>query len=456
MGNGSAAKRASFYANGRCSRKYLLVLLIGMMLCTIGTQAQTFSVLYGFTGGSDGIMPLAGVTRDSAGNLYGTTLGGGDHSPQCQIADPSGIGCGVVFKVDPEGNETILHRFTGGTDGGSAGLGVWGSLAIDSAGNLYGTRFDGGDVNNPNCGGAGCGVVFKVDTAGHETVLHTFELSETDGGGPTGGVIRDAYGNLYGTTTSGGTFGDGTVYKISSSRTFSILYSFSSGPDGFYPWGELSLDAQGNLYGTTAYGGDLNCAPGVGPGCGVIFKISSSGSFVVLHTFEGSPADGAFPSSAPVLDNAGNLYGTTPQGGAICVYLDQGEQGCGTIFKITPSGQETVLYDFPARDFYDFHHNLAPHGRQPSSGVLLDAAGNLYGVTITGGTFRSREGALFRLSPEGEYSVLHSFSGGEQDGGYPYGQLIQDNSGNLYGTASMGDDFLACSGGCGVVFRVTP
>jgi len=239
------------------------------------------SVLYTFTGGADGGLPVSGVIRDSADNLYGTTYWGGTAN------------AGAVYKIDTSGHESVLYSFTGGADGGNPNAGVIG----DSAGNLYGTTVSGGTAN--------AGVVYKVDASGHESVLHSF-TGFADGGLPYAGVIRDSTGNLYGTTYSGGTADDGVVYKIDTSGHESVLYSFTGGADGRNPYAGVIGDSAGNLYGTTYYGGTADW--------GVVYKIDTSGHESVLYTFTGG-ADGGNPYAGVIRGPAGNVYGTTANGG---------------------------------------------------------------------------------------------------------------------------------------------
>jgi uncharacterized repeat protein (TIGR03803 family) len=210
-------------------------------------QTGQETVLYSFGLQPDGAIPYGWVVRDALGNLYGTTVSGG------AFCNP---GCGTVFKLDPGGVETVLYSFTGGSDGNQPGAG----LTLDSEGNLYGTTIVGGAFNN--------GTVFKLDPSGTFTVLHSFG-APGDGGQPIGsGVIRDAAGNLYGTTQYGGTYGNGTVYKLAPDGAVTILHSFSGGADGGAPWAGVSQDRAGNLYGTTRGGGDPLCI------CGVVYKIT--------------------------------------------------------------------------------------------------------------------------------------------------------------------------------------
>jgi len=258
-------------------------------------------VLYEFTGHADGKGPLGPLVRDSTGALYGGAVGGGQ------------FGGGAVFKLDPAGNETVLYSFTGGADGS----GPHGGVIRDSEGNFYGTTYRGGS--------SGYGVVFKVDASGNETVLHSF-TGGADGYLPYAGVIRDPAGNLYGTAWGGGSrmCACGVVYKVDASGKFKVLHQFTGHPnDGAYPLAGVIRDSAGNLYGTTTAGGS-----GVGTcgGCGVVYMIDALGNAALLHSFSGYP-DGNYPAASLVRDSAGNLYGTTQNGG---------EYGYGTVFQLKP------------------------------------------------------------------------------------------------------------------------
>ena len=344
------------------------------------------TVLYNFTGGADGSGPEAGVIRDSAGNLYGTTPFGGS-------------GSGAVYKVDPSGNETVLYSFTGGADGGFLSGGL---LVRDSAGNLYGTALFGGT--------GGAGVVYKVDTSGKETVLYSF-TGGADGGVPESGVIRDSAGNLYGTTQGGGGPGGyGVVYKLDTSGKETVLYGFTGGADAANPVAGVIRDEAGNLYGTTESGG--------GPAnLGAVYKLDTSGKETVLCAFT-SPPGGSNPMAAVIRDDAGNLYGTTFSGGTA---------DGGAVYKLDPAGQETVLYTFTGGP-------QGADGAEPQE-IIRDSAGNLYGATYNGGT--GGLGVVYKLDTSGHQTVLHNFTGGA-DGGYPTGRLTLDSAGSVYGTASYG------------------
>lgn len=252
------------------------------------------TIVHSFSGGPDGAYPLAGLVADSAGNLYGTTYVGG--------IGCNGQGCGTVYKITPSSTETVLYSFTGGADGSGP---FYVDLVIDTAGNLYGTTVGGGDLT---CGGhgSGCGVVFKVDPTGKETVLHAF-TGGTDGGGPLSGLVRDSQGNLYGTATFGGNCRScGLVFKLDPTGNETVLHNFTEQEiQPALQASSLLLDAAGNLYGTTLYGGSLSD--------GTVFEVSSQGVYTMLHSFDIN--DGLYPVAGLIRDNAGNLYGATSQGG---------------------------------------------------------------------------------------------------------------------------------------------
>lgn len=269
--------------------------------------AGVLSVLYSFNGAAgDGGFPYAGVVRDAKGNLYGTTLQGGAYD------------YGTVFKLDPTGQETVLYSFTGT---GGDGANPYAGLARDAKGNLYGTTYYGG---LESCNNIGCGVVFKLDKTGKESLLHTFTGTGGDGANPSGGLVRDTKGNLYGTTRFSA--GGGIVFKVDATGKETLLYSFSGLTDGSEPFNEnLVRDGRGNLYGTTLLGGDLTCS--LGYGCGTVFQVDTTGKETVLYNFTDAGGDGENPMAGLVRDKKGNLYGTTAYGGAY---------GYGTVFKLKP------------------------------------------------------------------------------------------------------------------------
>jgi len=394
-------------------RKWSLfaVLFAALVLPVLRGQAQTLTVLYSFSGGEDGGNPFAGLVVDKEGNLYGTAAGGGTLTGLCGL----GIGCGIVFKLDTDGNETVLHSFSG-LDGSVPLAG----LVMDRDGNLYGTTAFGGSSFVDNRADSGNGTVFKVDSQGNETVLHSF-MNVPDGLEPSAGLIMDKDGNLYGTTTSGGSSGGGTVFKVDRYGDETVLYSFT-GPDGANPSAGLVMDREGNLYGTTAGGGSFTL--------GTVFKLGADGKETVLHSFMDTP-DGAAPRADLVRSKAGNLYGTTTIGGSA---------GFGTVFRVDSFGRESVLHSFSGVD-----------GAVPFAGLVMDRDGNLFGTTTFGGssfianggygtvfqvdTFRRDRNEAELLLPRARESVVHSFS--QLDGGSPQAGLIMDKKGNFYGTTAF-------------------
>jgi uncharacterized repeat protein (TIGR03803 family) len=388
--------------------------------------ALVYTGLHTFTGGTDGKNPSAGLVRDAAGNLYGTTVEGGD------LTCPDDInGCGIVFKMDFTGALTTLHVFAGGPTDGANPQG----LIRDASGNLYGTTLGGG---NRSCT-QGCGTVFKLDATGSETVLYQFA------GGAAGArpesLVRDGAGNLYGTTVEDGDpdcpdrggLGCGTIFKLDSGGAFTTLHVFAGGAtDGAVPNSGLIRDAVGNFYGSSHFGGDHQY--------GTVFKLDATGSESVLHHFTGE--DGAYPEGFLVADEAGNLYGSTRFGGNLDCSADF--FGCGTIFKLDPDGVLTTL-----RVFGERRNDLS----FPSPDLIRDAAGNLYG-TAHGGAHGF--GAVFKLSATGGTTVVFSFTGAEE--GIGQRLRITDSVGNFYGAAFSGGDTTCdpTNGGCGVVFKIGP
>jgi uncharacterized repeat protein (TIGR03803 family) len=371
-----------------------LMIALGLGIVCAPAHGQT---LFSFDA-TDGLTPLAGVTRDAAGNLYGTTSEGG-------------LGWGVVFELAANGTETTLHKFTCGADGCFPSA----ALIRDAAGNLYGTTVNGGD---PVCQ---CGVVFKMDKNGNETVLHTF-MGGSDGALTSAPVIRDAAGNLYGTTPVGG-HGNGIVFKLDSSGKETVLYRFRGGADGSQPSGGLVRDSAGNLYGMTGSGGHSN---------GTVFKLDATGHETVLYRFRGG-VDGSGPVASLVRDPAGNLYGMTGGGGTACT---PGGQACGTVFKLDSSGAKTTLHSFIGNE---------EDGSFPQGGLIRDSAGNLYGTTSDSGG--ANVGTIFEITSAGVESVLSYVSG------VPAPGLVRDSEGNFYGATEVGGpDFNPC----GTVFKFTP
>ncbi|MGC9948415.1 MAG: choice-of-anchor tandem repeat GloVer-containing protein [Bryobacteraceae bacterium] len=340
------------------------------------------TVLYSFTGGADGANPYAGVIHAFDGSLYGTTCLGG------------AANAGVVYKVDPAGHEKVLYSFTGGADGAHPYAG----LMADSAGNLYGTTASGGTAN--------AGVVYKLDPSGHLTVLYTF-TGRADGGSPYGGVIADAAGNLYGTTRGGGTGKAGVVYKLDPSGRETVLHTFGAPHAGEAPSAGVVRDAAGNLYGTAT---------------NVVFKLDAEGQYTVLTDFP-TWTTGGEASAGVFLDAAGNLYGTTDMVMGQVPTLAP----FGAVYELDTRGHLTVLYDFPgASEAGDLTFEANP-------GVIVDPAGNVYGATSYGGV----SGMLYEVDTAKQETTLYSFSGAP-GGSLPFGGVIGDAAGDLWGTAGNG------------------
>ncbi len=398
-----------------------------MLLATRALPAQTFSVIHSFSGGQDGAVPMVGLTGDHAGNFYGTTVNGG-----------AAGGYGVIYQLARKNGgwlSTPLYVFQGGNDGAYPRARV----AFGPDGSLYGTTAFGGN--------GGLGIIYRLKPPGttcrstpcawNETVLFAFDGNS--GNQPLGDLAIDATGNLYGTTSFAGYGSSGTVYQLSrgtGSWTLAVLHTFNAN-EGYQPWGGVSFDASGNLYGTTKYGSGNGCG---GMGCGTVFQLvpSQSGwTENVLYDFQ-TGGYGQNPVGGLIMDQSSNLFGTTPFG--------QGQNGTQpVVFELSPSGSGwafTVLHVFDG--------NSGPY-----STLVMDAAGNLYGTANADGAYRC--GTVFKLSPGSggwTYTSLHDFTGGS-DGAYPYSRVSLDASGNLYGTASAGGT--GCNGaGCGVVWQITP
>jgi uncharacterized repeat protein (TIGR03803 family) len=321
------------------------------------------------------------------------------------------------------------------------------NVTLDSAGNVYGTTNGAGSFVEAN------GTVFELTPSSGGTwtpkVLANFGASV---GHPNGGVIFDGAGNLYGVTVGGGAYLGGVVYELSPQEgggwTEKWLHQFGQGTDGSAAVGNLAFDSAGNLYGVTGQGGTY--------GLGIVYELipQEGGLWTekVLHNFSGTGADGATPEAGVIFDSAGNLYGTTLSGGAN-QYHTEGSYA-GTVFELMPTGgewMEKILYSFP-QSKYD--------ATGPFASVVFDAAGNLYGTTSSGGQYFSN-GTVFELSPNAEgawtETILHSFGRDSSDGAAPYGNLIIDSTGTLYGTTSQGGKYgCLCSEIGGTVFKLTP
>ena len=405
--------------------------VISFIACT-HAAAQTEKVLHSFNG-SAGAEPLSGVIFDAAGNLYGTTASGGKNT--CGLDFP---GCGVVFELTLTSGggwaERVLHNFS---DTGNDGYLPASGLVFDAAGNLYGTTVYGGNESCVGLGsGTGCGMVFQLTPTGEswrEKIVHKFN-SGMDGYNPTAAVILDTAGNLYGTTSTGGAHNVGMAFELTPAANGNwketILHTFNSvGKNGDGPDSALSLDAAGNLYGTAANGGN--------GGLGTAFELKpptgAGWTENELYSFTSDNGVGGYPIGGMIFDGSGNLYGTTAVGGSVGFY--------GTVFELTPKAgggwTESVVFAFDT---------LSPVG------LTFDAAGNLYGTLPRAGTFS--QGLIFELTRTsgGGWSErgLYSFTG-TGDGGYPNPGLVLDAAGNLYGTTQTGG-----AHGDGTVFEIIP
>jgi uncharacterized repeat protein (TIGR03803 family) len=403
----------------------------------IGLSAQTFTTLHSFYGKNGG-NPRAVLVQATGGNLYGTTFSGGQLvGTNCF----SGPGCGTIFKITPGGGPvTTVYRFcsqSGCTDGAQPYAG----LVQATNGNFYGTTVYGG---TNSCNGPGCGTIFKITPSGTLTTVHSFcsQTGCTDGFEPVAGLVQATDGNLYGTTEYGGANNNngGTVFKITPSGTLTTLYNFCSQggtacTDGAHPYAGLVQATDGNFYGTTGIGGTNNN--------GTVFKITPSGTLTTLHRFcsQSGCTDGYDPQGAFVQGTDGNLYGITAGGGA---------NDNGMVFKITPSGTLTTLYSFCSQ-------SGCTDGANPFAGLVQATDGNFYGTTLGGGASTNCRGnpcgTVFKITPSGSLTTLHSFE--RTDGRIPSAPLVQDTNGNFYGTTAGGGAGTHCTGGCGTVFSMS-
>jgi uncharacterized repeat protein (TIGR03803 family) len=355
------------------------------------TSDGTETVLYSFAGGSsDGAQPNGGLIQGSDGSFYGTTNNGGIAAcprPQPLDGNAAQSPCGTVFRVTPTGAETVLYFFAGAADGGEPN----GGLVQGSDGSFYGTTDSGGLDNG--------GVVFKVTPAGAESAIYAFGSQMEDGAIPSS-LTLGADGSFYGTTTLGGQPNEGTIFKVTPTGAETLLYSFSGGADGDMPQQPLVLGSDGSLYGTTEFGGvstNQPVAPCLNGGCGSVFRITPDGALTVLYAFGGNATDGAYPTSGLIQGKDGTLYGTTGAGGL----TSNCSGGCGVAFSITPDGAAAILYLFRGGSM---------DGADPSGALVQALDGNVYGTTAQGGEFN--EGTVFRITPTGVETVLHSFGGG--------------------------------------------
>lgn len=396
-----------------------VALLFVIAASVTAVSATTTDVIFSFEE-DNGEYADTDLETDSAGNIYGTTVLGGD------------FGSGTVFQLSPTPNgwaQMTLYSFMGGADGGEPYKGV----TLDRDGNLYGTAVTGG---SGSCEG-GCGVLYKVTKtkgAWTQKVIHAFTGGD-DGSGPGSRVTVDHAGNIYGMAPTGGAFGLGTIYQIrppsTGAVTFKVIHAFTGGADGSSGSAGRMIFHDGRLYGAATTGGNQ--------GSGVVFELTpkplGGWTFRTIYTFQGQP-DGSFPYGALLFDASGNIYGTTYYGGA---------NGIGTVYKLTPQAvgewTEEVIYSF----------QQGSDGNSPISNLVSDKAGNLYGTTSEGGL---GSGVIFKLTPGGggawTETVVHAFAG-PPDGGFSYNGMVVDDFGNFYGaTVHGGEDDDGC------VYQFTP
>ena len=411
---------------------FTLVVIAALALFAPLGRAQTYNVIHTFSGGGDGFAPYSGLTIGPGGNLYGTT---------------SEMTGGTVFQMKQVNGSWLLSTLLNFNR--RNGLIPYGRPVFGPGGSLFGTTLEGG--TSQNCE-EGCGAVYNmrppatvcksVSCPWTGVAIYSFADSN-DGGSPNQvNPAFDQAGNLYGTAAMGGLSGRGVVYKLTPSNgswNETVILNFD-GPNGMYPYSGVIIDDAGNLYGTTAYGGQH--------GLGSIYEISPSGSgwaMTTLYSFQGT-TDGQNPSAGLVLDRAGNLYGATPVGGS---------NGGGTVFELSPSGGNwnfSLLYSLTGQPTQQHYPGVI-------DALAIDSTGNLYGAAYSEGTHSS--GAIFKLTPSNggwTYTSLHDFSGGS-DGGFPLGGPSVDGGGKVYGTTEYGGTLSGqnCAfAGCGVVWEITP
>ncbi len=433
-----ANRRSGFAASpfGSCWAGVWAVLAFSMM-ATVSARAQTLTTLYDFCSRSncaDGTTPSAALIQATNGSLYGSTLSGGTNND------------GTLFRLGTSGQLTTLYSFCAAGGACTDGLLPDAPLVLGADGNFYGTTQQGG----PNGGGA----FFKLTLTGTLTIVGGF-------GGPDGpsgplGLALGSNGDFYGTSSSGGYKERGTVFSVTPQGAVSTLYDFCKtsdcGAGGAYPETGLVEGVDGDFYGTTIEGGastGANCPNGKA-GCGTIFRVTPVGGLTKLYDFcsQSGCTDGYFPAAPMIQGEDGSLYGTTTLGGIDnCSSYGAGDYGCGTIFKIGPSGFQ-VLYSFcPEAGCSD--------GAIPSAALVQGSDGNFYGTTALGGA--NGEGTVFKITPGGTFTLLYTFcsESGCADGAEPAAALIQDTNGKFYGTTILGGTGTACPYGCGTAFSLS-
>ncbi|MGA7220621.1 MAG: choice-of-anchor tandem repeat GloVer-containing protein [Candidatus Sulfotelmatobacter sp.] len=418
-----------------------LVLMLLAMGLTASAQTPSYTVIHGFNGSAaSGSGPVGNLVEDAAGSFYGVTSQSTDTEGYCYDT-----GCGAIFKLFKTASggwaSENLHTFTGDFDGDSP----QGGLVFDAAGNLYGTTAYGGVDYLGN--------VFELTPASSGgwkySVIYTFSYPETGGAVPSGPLVVDSRGNLYG--TAGGGDGYGIIFELSpsSSGTWveTVLYSFQTETTGSRPQGPLVFDSAGNLYGTTYSGGEF--------GYGTVFEAfapAGSGGWALtpLYSFSGR-SDGKYPWYAGLIfDSAGNLYGTTSGGG----HDSQCAGGCGVVYELSPNNATGIWTQAVIHSFMGSGDGPGAGGAWPEYSLTADASGSLYGATYLGG--KDGLGVVYKLTQSGgswTESVVHYFSGGSA-GAYPLQSgVVFGTDGDLYGLTFSGGIGPDC---CGTLFRVAP
>jgi uncharacterized repeat protein (TIGR03803 family) len=401
----------------------LVPMSISLLLMSASAQTGTYKVLHNFTGTSDGAYPVTPLALDKAGNLYSMTGGAGSGSG-CPT-----FGCGTAFELSQRNGHWGVMPIAEFSSSNGNTPGPIGSIVVDAKGNVYWTDQAGGD---PSCD---CGAVLELTKTGGvwtQTTLYSF-LGGSDGRGPDSGLVQDKTGNLYGTTGSGGSANNGTVFELvlnpDASWTYKLIYSFTSQLDGGFPLGQITVDAAGNVYGTTGGGGLFSY--------GTVYKLSpSSGGWTLTTIYNFTLDFGNQQQQLGVaIDGKGNLYGVTQYGG---------EYQLGTVYQLTPAvgyWNQSVLHTFTGNN----------DGAFPRGQLTIDQSGAVYGTAVYGGIHQF--GTVYKLvrAKSGQWNahVLHSFGG--VDGDAPENGVAVDSSGNIFGSAVSGGTF-----GFGVAFEITP
>jgi uncharacterized repeat protein (TIGR03803 family) len=416
-----------------------LTCIIAMILfaaTAIGSPAQsiTLKTLVSFNNRANpqgewnsGNSNLTPLVQGRDGNLWGTTEAGGAEEGPCNGAS------GTIFRMIPSGKLTTLHVFHGSCSDGQY---PESGMVLGTDGSFYGTTVQGGGLSDVSgCSGSPTGTIFRITQAGDYSILHTFPTNCSQGIEPVATLVQGTDGNFYGATTAGGAHGCGTVFRITPSGVLTKLYSFPAVPYCDNPFGTLVQGTDGNFYGTTRGGGKF--------GEGTVYRITPEGSYTLLHSFTAStiiPYDGQYPNAGLVQGTDGNFYGATELGGA---------NDGGTVFRITPSGKETILYSLGG---------TASPGSWVDAPLIQATDGNFYGVTVRGeGSCFDGCGTIFKITPAGKLTTLYSFHG--HDGSHPTGGLVQYTDGSFYGMTSQGGSGYSptqcgSTDGCGTVYRM--